>query len=410
MVKSPRATTTRSATKPSKAGNISKYPCGSTTCGQGAVKEGIQCDACRLWYHNKCSRLGIRALTLYTEHSFLKWICPTCIQKINTTPKPRATEEQGVQAGEPGTQTDSGTAQDKNDSLPRLNPSDREVMVRQRVGSENKPTPCPEINDGWKTVDRGKRTKIEKDANKRGPKTRPRVSSNLIRKSCRPCDKTSSLEEIRDMLLDQQKTLSVLQKEGIALSRELHTLKAQSNIALGRNRNVIIRGIPEPYMRESRQRDRAMRYHVNNLLRTANITLPVKIKRVLRLGRWVKDQAPRPVVAEFVNPRTRDKFLAAAGLIEKETGGRVKVEPDDSANWKRNPGNGNVDAVNNQSVGIDKSPVLMIERLSIGPVKEPHTSISNPVRPGSIGKDQEPKKKDTVVNQTVPKNGGGPRT
>lgn len=49
------------------------------------------------------------------------------------------------------------------------------------------------------------------------------------------------------------------------LSHELNTAQKFDGVALGRNRSVIVHGIPEPHMTEGKQK-RTLRYLVMNLL------------------------------------------------------------------------------------------------------------------------------------------------
>lgn len=65
-----------------------------------------------------------------------------------------------------------------------------------------------------------------------------------------------------------------------------------SDIALGRNRNVLIHGIPEPFRNEERQRERAVSPHVVNPLRTMQILEKFAIKTVLCLQIWLGDCNP----------------------------------------------------------------------------------------------------------------------
>lgn len=44
------------------------------------------------------------------------------------------------------------------------------------------------------------------------------------------------------------------------MSRELSNVQKSTDIALGKNHNVVIHGIPEPFMGEEKQRKRAVRY------------------------------------------------------------------------------------------------------------------------------------------------------
>lgn len=399
MVKTSRTYTTRSATSTTKDKATIKYPCGLTACGKGAVKEGIKCDACSFWYHNRCSGLGIRAISLYTEHSFLKWICSKCIQRIKNAQIIPKCEEIGVQVEEVDMRLSSDTTQEGSVPLALLSPVDGEAGEGFQSRGKEDTSSCPKDTAVWRTVDRRRKVEVGKSVTQRKAKTGIDSTKRYAKKNNHTHEGLSDLEEVKIMLKEQQSILSTLQKEGVALSLELRTLKTQSDIALGRNRNVVIRGIPEPYMRESRQRDRAMRYHVNNLLRTANVPLPVTIKRVLRLGRWAKDQPPRPVVAEFANPRTRDRFLAAAGQLNRETEGRVTVEPDNSAEWRHSHRTGDtLVRKDSPTVMQKKSPILVLDKLS-GLTekwnrleKEPRANIPGILSPNITGKDGQLKK------------------
>ncbi|KAF4531146.1 hypothetical protein B566_EDAN019181 [Ephemera danica] len=148
-----------------------------------------------------------------------------------------------------------------------------------------------------------------------------------------------------------------------------------SEVATGRNRNVVIRGIPEPIMREGRQRDRAVRYHLINLLRVAELPGDLGLKRVLRLGRWdqsYESRQPRPVLVEFANPRHRDHFLAAAEKIQRTTNGGIEVAPDDpgrlrsrSDTGQRSPG---------YNTAVLRSPRIVLSKTIIKSEQEPSPS------------------------------------
>ena len=106
-------------------------------------------------------------------------------------------------------------------------------------------------------------------------------------------------------------------------------LVKHSDIALGRNRNVVVKGIEEPFCRNPKQREREIRHHIINLLRIAGLPGHILLKRVLRLGKWkTEGNLNRPVLIEFGNPRYRDLFLSAAGKIEQTTHGKIVIEPD----------------------------------------------------------------------------------
>lgn len=89
-------------------------------------------------------------------------------------------------------------------------------------------------------------------------------------------------------------------------------------------------------MKEGKQRERAVRHHVVNLLQAVEIPDHVATKRVLRPERWqgvshsgCRD--PRPALVEFAYPRHRSRFLASADRMKAITSGVITVEQNDNA-------------------------------------------------------------------------------
>jgi hypothetical protein len=136
-------------------------------------------------------------------------------------------------------------------------------------------------------------------------------------------------------------TLDLLKQENCSLIAKLEKLEFQTGLALGRNRNVVIHGLQEPYMIETRKRKHLLYHDVVNLLRLANVPSHSAIKRLLRVGKWRgskedSNHLPRPIVVEFANPRNRDRFLTAAGHVRNATHGNITITPDDKSTYQRN--------------------------------------------------------------------------
>lgn len=134
-------------------------------------------------------------------------------------------------------------------------------------------------------------------------------------------DPASSYSEIRARLEDVEQALH-------HMSREPNSVQKSSNSTLCRNRNVVIHGIPKPFMKGGEQRERAVWYQVVNLLRTMETQDHVAIKRVFRLKRWqgVSDSEfrdPQPTLVGFAGPRYTARLLAAADRIKTTTRGRL---------------------------------------------------------------------------------------
>ena len=102
----------------------------------------------------------------------------------------------------------------------------------------------------------------------------------------------------------------------------------------GRHQNVVIRGVPEPFIKNSKARSRDMKHYVLNYPRLVDLSDQVGIKRTLRLGKWrnfAEKSLPRLVLVAFSNPRQRDCFLAFALKLREATNGQVIVKPDDKS-------------------------------------------------------------------------------
>lgn len=271
--------------------------CGNTKCGGDVDKEAICCDACERWYHNRCSKLDPRAISLYVVNKYLKWVCYQCIAQIRNRP-----------ANSSGEKVASTIRLNKGTDCAGLEP-----LVDPATGHTN-------------------------ESNKSKPRTRDTKGTSRIAQLEVEKRKTEedqvTLNDLREQVTAHEEAIKALLRDKTSLSQAVKHLKTTNDLALGRNRNVVIKGIPEPFMKESRQRERAIRYHVTNLLRMAGIPGTTILKRLLRLGKWKRDAAPRPVVVEFANPRLRDKLLARAVELNQKTGGRLNIEPDDTAGWK----------------------------------------------------------------------------
>lgn len=278
-------------------------------------REAICCDACEKWFHNRCSRLDSRAIALYVANKCLKWVCFQCITQLKKQALSGQAEE--VSCG-----VDKAT---DCMGLGGEGKFEKEKTPRNKLeGSKGLPKGAPASQAPHPR--RGQKTGVE-GVNRR---------KDIAALSEVSVERGATLDTIRDMVKTQGEAIRALEQEKIALSQSLHHLRTASDLALGRNRNVVVKGVPEPLMKENRQRQRALRYHVNNLLRMVGLLEAAKIKRVFRLGKWKPEATPRPVCVEFANPRTRDKFLAKGGEIGTQTQGRFRIEPDDSAGWRRN--------------------------------------------------------------------------
>ncbi|KAF4531147.1 hypothetical protein B566_EDAN019182, partial [Ephemera danica] len=343
MVKQSGSKRFRSDRKPSAKARA--YPCGDAKCPENVLVDGIQCDDCGTWFHKKCSKLSGAVYNLHCRYDKLQWTCPACKQILKDLCTSARLQNYNpyLSAEHPyRTPVDSGNP---------VNVINQTVEVDSRTQENKSPTPShhkylqfhmngrTEPNQNLSVCemdvqlfDKTMQEQIGETIN--SPRTKRKKKKKI---SQTQKDKASiSMKEVENRLEDLESR--ILQKIGLLdaeiqkNSTSIGKFTKLSEVATGRNRNVVVYGIPEPYMREGKQRDRTVRFHLINLLRIAELPGHVAIKRVLRLGRWQNAQEkpkPRPVLVEFANPRHRDHFLAATGTIQSSTKGGINIVPDD---------------------------------------------------------------------------------
>ena len=195
-----------------------------------------------------------------------------------------------------------------------------------------------------------------------------------------------NLQEVLDTvftrLSSQVSLINTMRQEISRFRDDLRKLKTESDLALGRHRNVIIHGVPEPFNKNSKARSRDMKHYVLNHLRLVGLSDQVGIKRTLRLGKW-KDSAdissPRLMLVEFSNLQQRDCFLASAFKLREATDGQVVVDPDDKSLKRQSKVS---------ETGI-ASPISMAEAvLAVPRTLEPQSPITTtPPKNGQVARD-----------------------
>lgn len=274
---------------------IQEYPCGKNSCTAEVFDEGIGCDTCGIWFHPKCSGLTSGSFLLYGQHKRLKWVCPACTILLRDIKK-----------------------KERLASRPKLKPKRRGCTAPEphsvEIGDETEP----------KEVRKKAKRREKRSGTKEGAPASSGTEGEI----------TATLERLAKRMEEQEENLNRLIKEKCILGEVVEKLRKNTDVAIGRHRNVLVHGVPEPYMRQGRLRDRYMRDHLATLIRAVAIPDYVLLKRVLRLGQWKDPKAtgaakPRPIIVEFGNPRHRDRFLAAAEKIRASSGGNVRVTPDD---------------------------------------------------------------------------------
>lgn len=318
---------------------VYKKICISTKCENVSRKDGIKCSACLLTYHYVCVKLTLRAFELYRNNNILKWVCANCIV-------PRKGEMSSVEK-----------KQENINKVTRIIPLQEKPEITIPLGpsivAEAKPHTDEIIsNIGDTTIEMRETTtvpakrstkiatpgyKLTKRAKVSKPikvvKKSESISSGIPGTRANDEDICKVLKEIKDHIKSQSRAIEEIKQKGVEVVDRVRSLETDTDIALGRQRNVVISGIPEPYKKGRRIREDDVRHHLTNILRMADIPGHVAIKRVHRLGMWREGSiAPRRLVVEFANPRHRDHFLSAAETVKRKTQGSIHIMPDDRSN------------------------------------------------------------------------------
>ena len=346
-----------------KRGSVTK--CGNTKCKSPVQEEGIMCDTCAKWYHPHCGNLKKVEFNLYIKHDCLNWVCQVCkelIKKVLKPPSSKVSPSTIAVGSSPGHSLINKSRETQRGSPSRNASLAQSCTLANQRGDELAKNPkgkleqrseksCKPLNIEVGSVSQTIVAQTEFEVTKNSPDqsmgVRGKVATNkkVSESAATQSSGSSGLEKGSESLQGLGECLTVLKNQVIELDRRLErscseqlTLKSmvnnlenKSDIALARNRKLVIYGIPEPHLINTAQRERALRHHVVNVLRTANIPEYVPIRRCLRLGVWklaVSPSSPRPVLVEFIYARHRDLLLGANASIRTKTNGTISVKPD----------------------------------------------------------------------------------
>ena len=345
--------------------------CGNVKCNTPVEEEGILCDTCGLWYHPQCGRLKKKGYDLYIKHEILEWVCHQCKELIRNQCKLRKNESTSQATGRvlsltPYVCTSPITKKVESGIKAGKVSSSTKDETKALVGTNKKALEKKATNHSTSGNSLRERTESERNNGNMTIDEEHLVESSLVQDLEIP--DTVKIEhfppEIVAQLYDFEKRISDLDKrleetcnDNRSLKLMINKLEEQSDLALARNRKVVVYGIPEPHLKLPDQRDRALRHHVTNILRLANIQEYVPIKRYFRLGAWKNGKCnnnPRPVLVEFSFARHRDSLLTASSLLRDKSSGKITVKPD---LMKANLLNGKMDGA-----GLT-NPIIRVEQV-----------------------------------------------
>ena len=73
-------------------------------------------------------------------------------------------------------------------------------------------------------------------------------------------------------LSSQVSLINTMWQEVSCFRDDLRKLRKESDLVLGRHRNVVIRGVPKPFNKNSKARSRDMKHYVLNYLRLVGLS------------------------------------------------------------------------------------------------------------------------------------------
>ena len=115
------------------------------------------------------------------------------------------------------------------------------------------------------------------------------------------------------------------------LEKQMKELQQSTQVMLGRTKNILVHNLAEPLIRDARARKDADRQHVLSVFRLAGISPTTPYTKCHRVGTWKSTHIaqPRPLLVVFTSTHTRDLLLSRAYMVQVNTGGCVKITPDE---------------------------------------------------------------------------------
>ncbi|MES9976166.1 MAG: hypothetical protein ABW094_18050 [Candidatus Thiodiazotropha sp.] len=143
---------------------------------------------------------------------------------------------------------------------------------------------------------------------------------------------TEASTYLKDRIDIQAMRIEGLAEEVRRMAKDMKQVNNLCTVATGRQRNIVVYGVPEPVSKSVAQRVRGMKYYLTNILRVASLPGHTETKRVFRLGRWKGSSegqgASRPMLVEFAHQKDRDALLRAADTVRSATNGTMTICPD----------------------------------------------------------------------------------
>lgn len=319
------------------------FPC--KVC-QNEVSDGIKCDVCCRWMHQRCSQMNKRTFQLYCTEAKLIWVCPHCryvarqalnrnIRTSSLTLAGKSTNSVGggnTSLSSPGRQPRTSASNFKN-NLGGLPP--QSLCQESSTAGSLSDAPMHSSTDSNQKID-------TVNIGPKKPSYRDVLVSTLGSKQNRPSNSKGGEDVIvpksqakRAKIAKDASAISKLQAEVkdcntniLKLAQEFNALKLRYDTELGRNRNILIHGYDEHVSTIPHVRKKAHEALVKTVLRNADLPPGVRWRRIHRIGRWTKGCPPRPLLVEFCSQRDRDIILSRLSRIRDRLTLPLIITPD----------------------------------------------------------------------------------
>ena len=264
--------------------------CGVSLCSK-LVENGIQCDRCGRWYHERCSLMTKQCYLLHQKHKELKWVCNHCVAL--------AEECSRILMG--------AIAVKPTDGKSFINEIDMKSSRGQMAAAEGQMLP------------QETETKSIRGRSKKSKKRTENRETNMEKKNP------------QTGVLVQTKVDNGLQARVELLEKQIREIQQSTQVLLSRTKNVLLHNLAEPLIRDAKARREADKKRVQDIFRLAGMPPTTPIIKYHRVGMWKEAQItkPRPLLVVFPSTHARDMLLARAYMVQVNTCGNVIVTPDE---------------------------------------------------------------------------------
>lgn len=315
------------------------FPCG--TC-QTEVSDGIKCDVCHAWTHQRCSRLNKKIFELYCRENKLIWVCYKCRSLAKTALRNIAYNPPGTNSQMPERRVTCVISTDTQANLSTADENHRSKM-HHKLTEKSNVVHAPKSNKPKIHMHREEQQQMSmmattskdlsyRDALMSKPNTDKNISQNLNTElNVIMPKKKLKIRKNRNEIVEITNLKSAVDSctKGLeSLTKELNQLRLRYDTELGRNRNILVHGYEEHSSTIPHVRKKAHEALVKTILRNADLLPNTRWRRVHRVGRWTRGCSPRPLLVEFSSQKDRDILLSRLSRVYERLRLPLRITPD----------------------------------------------------------------------------------